>query len=122
MECKHCKKAQTKENALVACDRCNICICKALAGLTSSEIEVFKLKQERLMIYRSKSYLKNDTFHILHRIIDDKDGLISSNDEIIELLENEVNILRVDKEKIEKETPLDHLGRIEVSLLYSLFD
>ena len=77
-----------------ACDNCKTLIRKSCANLTASEVKVIELKEGRVMKFFCPPCNKYQTYGLLQKIIDDKQTIIESNDEIIALLKREMERLR----------------------------
>lgn len=97
MECNGCEERQKE---LFACDGCNVGLCKACAGLTSSEVKVLQLK-ERVMLYHCKKCKDFDTHTLLQNTIKDKSNIIASKDEIIYLLKKQITELEIKQNESE---------------------
>lgn len=90
MECDFCHEIKTKE--IFACDECHKKVCKGCGKLTSSEVKVLQLSS-RVMKFLCQSCLDFDTYVLLKNTIEDKQNLIESKDEIINLLKKKLEEL-----------------------------
>ena len=103
MECDICKQvAQKKE--LFTCDGCKKKVCKQCGKLTASEARCFELK-ERVMIFYCQDCREGNTITLLHAINKEKDSIIESKMEIIEMLKMNIEEL---KKKTEEKTTLTY--------------
>lgn len=88
MECSICKKT----SEIFCCDGCKTPTCKACGSLTSSEVKVLQLK-ERILKFHCKKCRTYETFSLLQQIINTKDELIESKENIILMLKEEMQKL-----------------------------
>lgn len=86
MECDVCKKKER----VVLCDGCASGICIKCSKLTASEIKVLELKGSRVMKFYCTRCTQFETNTLLQKMIEDKNNIISSKDEIIALLKKQV--------------------------------
>lgn len=96
MECETCN---TKQKTVYQCDKCNRLLCRACANLSASEVKVLELKGDRTLKFECPVCLKFDTHMLLKNIIDDKEKIIASKDEIILLLKQKIEDLNT-KQKL----------------------
>lgn len=89
MECDTCKD---KQRDIFKCDGCRMGLCKACAGLTSSEVKVLQLSS-RIMIFHCRKCLSFETCTLLKNAIEDKTRIIEGKDEIIDLLRKKIDDL-----------------------------
>lgn len=104
MECDVCKKKDNPNLKIYLCDGCHKGNCMKCSNLTSSETRVLDLKGGRVMKFYCQKCTKFDTYTLLNEIIEDKSSIISSKEEIIQLLKQKLK----DYEEIieKKSTPL----------------
>lgn len=89
MECDVCKQSVRA----FKCDNCSRKICKGCSTLTSSEVKVIELK-DRIMKFFCKDCNQFHTLKLLNDLVQSKQDIISSKDEIILLLKQEIKELR----------------------------
>lgn len=90
MECDVCKKS--RESEIFCCDGCKKPICKACGQLTTSEVRVLQLK-ERVLKFFCKKCRQYETYNLLGNLLETKNDLLTSKDEIIEMLKGEIKAL-----------------------------
>lgn len=90
MECDFCHEIKPKE--IYACDECQKKVCKNCGKLTSSEVKVLQLSS-RVMKFSCQKCVDFDTYELLKNTIEDKQNLIESKDEIIQLLKKKLEEL-----------------------------
>lgn len=100
MQCETCKKAEDIYN----CDGCGKGLCKKCGNITSSEIKVLQLKNNRVMKFYCTECLKFESLNLLQKIVDEKTVVINNKDKIIELLEKDICQLKreLDELKLRK--------------------
>lgn len=87
MECEICN---TRQKSVYQCDKCNRQLCKTCGNLSASEAKVLELKGERTLKFECPTCLKFDTHMLLRNIIENKEKIIASKDEIIVLLKQKI--------------------------------
>lgn len=90
MECEICN---TKQKSLYKCDNCNRQLCKACGKLSASEVKVLEIKGDRILKFECPKCLNFDTHMLLKSIVHDKEEIIVSKDEIINLLRQKIEDL-----------------------------
>lgn len=91
MECDICKQ---HKNDIFKCDGCkrDVCAEKNCGNLTATEIRAVKLNTRALKFHCTEC-INTDTLTLFNKIIKDKEDLIRSKDEIINLLRKDIQIL-----------------------------
>lgn len=98
MECDVCNEIKDSKE-IFNCDGCKILICKSCGKLTSSEVRVLQMST-RVMKFNCTKCMKNETFSLLHKIIETKDELIQSKEATIVSKEMIIDMLQKDLEAL----------------------
>lgn len=103
MECKICKELRE----VFKCDGCETSVCKHCGKLTSSEVKVLQLSN-RVMKFHCPCCRGNDSYTLLNRIIENKEEIIKSREELIEMLRGEIEELKARKvEEVQRKSYRD---------------
>lgn len=114
MECDVCRECKDETKEIYSCDRCKEGLCKACGGLTSSEIKVLQLR-ERVMLFHCEQCRNVDTFKLLQNTINDKASIITSKEEIINLLKEKIKELESTKNNLTPIPTISYSGMVKKS-------
>ncbi|CAG9770181.1 unnamed protein product [Ceutorhynchus assimilis] len=102
MICDFCKQKQTLLESLFQCDACRKSVFKSCGGLTASEVKVLQLAGGRKMFFHCSAWVEGKTHKLLREVISSKDVIIGDKSEIINLLNNEIDQLKREKNEVQK--------------------
>lgn len=98
-----CDKCKNKDNKfLIYCDGCQITLCKTCGKLSASEIKVLQAKDKKVSYFCDSCQNFNT---LLQSQINDKNDLIESKNEIITLLKEEIENMKLNHEETSCQNP-----------------